>query len=178
MQDTVWGLTLRGLQAGSVLHDARRPDGATPPYSFPAPCARLVGLDPTSAGRPGSDGRGCLRFGGCGTSWRSGVGWTLGAPVCRGSSLMAEPWVALLLYGGTVLDDLTRLRSRGIRRLFGWARVPDPTTFGRWLRRAGGGLVPVLDDLIWHLVRVRWAACRRHRHFPALGTSSFTHLIY
>jgi len=72
------------------------------------------------------------------------------------SSLMVELWVSLLLYGGTVLDDLAWFRSRGIRRLFGWMRIPDPTTFGRWLRRAGACLVPVLDELIWHLVQVRW----------------------
>ncbi len=71
-------------------------------------------------------------------------------------SLMVELWVSLLLYGGTVLDDLAWFRSRGIRRLFGWVRIPDPTTFGRWLRRAGGLLVPVLDELVWHLVQVRW----------------------
>jgi hypothetical protein len=73
------------------------------------------------------------------------------------SSLMVELWVVLLLYGGTVLDDLAWIRSRGVRRLFGWVRVPDPTTFGRWLRRAGALLVPVLDRLVWHLVRVRWS---------------------
>jgi hypothetical protein len=72
------------------------------------------------------------------------------------SSLMVEVWVALLLYGGSVLDDLTWFRQRGIARLFGWVRVPDPTTFGRWLRRAGSCLVPVLDELVWHLVLVRW----------------------
>lgn len=71
-------------------------------------------------------------------------------------SLMVELWVTLLLYGGTVIDDLAWFRSRGIRRLFGWVRVPDPTTFGRWLRRAAGQLVPVVDELVWHLVRVRW----------------------
>jgi len=71
-------------------------------------------------------------------------------------SLMVELWVTLLLYGGTVMDDLAWFRGRGIRRLFGWMRVSDPTTFGRWLRRAAAQLVPVVDELVWHLVRVRW----------------------
>jgi len=72
-------------------------------------------------------------------------------------SLMVEVWVVLLLYGGGVLDDLTLMAHRGIRRLFGWTRVPDPTTFGRWLRRAGPALVPLLDGLLWQLVQHRWA---------------------
>jgi hypothetical protein len=83
-------------------------------------------------------------------------GRTTGVPGLFRSSLMVELWVSLLLYGGTVIDDLAWFRARGIRRLFGWVRVPDPTTFGRWLRRAGEPLVPVLDELVWHLVQVRW----------------------
>ena len=50
--------------------------------------------------------------------------------------LTAEAWIALLLYGGGVIDDPPLLERRGVRRIFGWTRVPDPTTFGRWLRRA------------------------------------------
>ena len=73
------------------------------------------------------------------------------------SGLRVEVWVALLLYGSAVMDDLHWFRGRGVRELFGWKRVPDPTTFGRWLRRAGSTLVPVLDGAIWHLVRSRWA---------------------
>lgn len=73
-------------------------------------------------------------------------------------SLMVEVWTVLLLYGGGVLDDLPLLARRSVRRLFGWKRVPDPTTFGRWLRRAGPALVPLLDQLLWKLVRSRWAA--------------------
>lgn len=73
-------------------------------------------------------------------------------------SLMVEVWVVLLLYGGRVLDDLPLLQRRSIRRLFGWVRVPDPTIFGRWLRRAGPVLVPFLDELLWYVVRRRWAA--------------------
>lgn len=70
--------------------------------------------------------------------------------------LMVELWVAVLLHGSGWLNDLKLIRRRQIRRLFGWAAVPDPTTFGRWLRRCGGALTPVLDELTWHLVRVRW----------------------
>lgn len=72
------------------------------------------------------------------------------------SSLMVEAWTALLFYGGGWLDDLRWLKRRGIRRLFGWEAVPDPTTFGRWLRRCGAALVPLVDALCWKLVRIRW----------------------
>ena len=49
------------------------------------------------------------------------------------------------------------LAGRGIRRLFGWKRVPDPSTFGRWLRRGGERLARQLDSLLWQVVRARWA---------------------
>lgn len=77
------------------------------------------------------------------------------------SSHFIEVWVALLLYGGGVMDDLARFSARGVRRLFGWRAVPDATTFGRWLRRGGPTLVPVLDELCWYLVRTRWTALGR-----------------
>lgn len=72
-------------------------------------------------------------------------------------ALTVECWVALLWYGGGWLEDLGWLLRRGVRRLFGWRAVPDPTTFGRWLRRAGEGLVIGLEELIRELVRMRWA---------------------
>ena len=72
-------------------------------------------------------------------------------------SLMVEVWVVLLLYGGGVMDDLPLLDRRGVRRIFGWVRVPDPTTFGRRLRRTAERMVPLLDALLWHMVRRRWA---------------------
>jgi hypothetical protein len=72
------------------------------------------------------------------------------------STLLVEVWVVLLLYGGGVMDDLKLLNARGIRRLFGWVAIPDPTTFGRWLRRGGEALVSVLDRLVWLLVQRRW----------------------
>ncbi|MDE2794822.1 MAG: hypothetical protein OXL34_08400 [Gemmatimonadota bacterium] len=76
-------------------------------------------------------------------------------------SLMTEVWIVLLLYGGRVMDDLPLLNHWGVRRIFGWIRVPDPTTFGRWLRRAGERMVPLLDELLWRMVRQRWALAGR-----------------
>jgi hypothetical protein len=74
------------------------------------------------------------------------------------SSLMVELWVTLLLYGGRCMDDLPALGARGVRRLFGWEAIPDPTTYGRWLRRAGGRLGKQLDLLLWRMVQARWKA--------------------
>ena len=71
-------------------------------------------------------------------------------------SLMVELWVVLLPCGGGVMDDLPLLERRGVRRVFGWARVPHPATFGRWLRAAAEVLSPLLDDLLWRMVRRRW----------------------
>lgn len=73
-------------------------------------------------------------------------------------SLLIEVWLVLLLYGGGVMDDLARLATRGLRQLFGWRAVPDPTTFGRWLRRGGPEMIELLDRLTWYLVRARWTA--------------------
>jgi len=75
-----------------------------------------------------------------------------------GTALMVETWVMLLLYGGGRMDDLRWLGGRGIRRLFGWKSVPDPVTYGRWLRRGGERLAQVLDDLLWQVVRAQWSA--------------------
>jgi hypothetical protein len=72
-------------------------------------------------------------------------------------SLMVEVWTVLLIYGGGVLDDLPLLARRRVQRLFGWVRVPDPTTFGRWLRRTGAVMVPLLDRLLWRIIESRWA---------------------
>ncbi len=72
-------------------------------------------------------------------------------------SLMVELWIVLLLYGGGCMDDLRLLGGRGIRRLFGWKGLPDPTTYGRWLRRGGERLAGQLDAVLWQMVRARWA---------------------
>ncbi|MET0395556.1 MAG: hypothetical protein ABW277_01890 [Longimicrobiaceae bacterium] len=69
---------------------------------------------------------------------------------------MVELWTTLLLYGGGCMDDLHLRSGRGIRRLFGWKRVPDATTFGRWLRRGGERLAGQLDAVLWQIVRARW----------------------
>ena len=52
------------------------------------------------------------------------------------AGLMTEMSIALLLHGGGVKDNLLLLERRGVRRIFGWTRVPDPTMFARWLRLA------------------------------------------
>lgn len=62
---------------------------------------------------------------------------------------MVELWIVLLLYGGGRMDDLRLLAGRGVRRLLGWRRVPDPTTFGRFLRRGGERLAGQLDEALW-----------------------------
>jgi hypothetical protein len=69
---------------------------------------------------------------------------------------MVEIWIALLLYGGGRMDDLRLLAGRGVPRLFGWKAVPDPTTFGRFLRRGGERLARQLDGVLWQVVRARW----------------------
>ncbi|HEX7117657.1 MAG TPA: transposase [Longimicrobiales bacterium] len=89
-------------------------------------------------------------------------------------SLMVETWIALLLYGGGWMDDLKLFSSRGIRRLFGWTAVPDPTTFGRWLRRCGSVLVPLMDELLWRVVRLRWSVVGVPRALTLLLDSTVT----
>jgi hypothetical protein len=73
------------------------------------------------------------------------------------SSLLIESWIALLFYGGGSMADLDAMARRGVARLFGWRAVPDETTCGRWLRRGGRQMVTLLDELVWYLVRARWA---------------------
>ena len=74
--------------------------------------------------------------------------------------LMSEVWIVPLL------------ERRGVRRVFGWRRVPDPTTFGRWLRRAGTAMVPLLDESPWRMVRRRWALAGGVPKRPALVMDS------
>jgi hypothetical protein len=73
-------------------------------------------------------------------------------------SLHAEQWMALLLYGGHCMDHLPLLESRGVRTLFGWRAVVDPTTFGRFLRKAGEQAAKISDEVLLKAVRARWDA--------------------
>jgi hypothetical protein len=72
------------------------------------------------------------------------------------ASTMIEMWCVGLLYGLEHLDDLRFLAARGIAPLFGWTRIPDPTTMGRWLRRGGQAMADHLEEVTWWLVRARW----------------------
>lgn len=76
-------------------------------------------------------------------------------------SLHVEQWIALLLYGGYSMDHLPRLEKRGVQALFGWKAVVDPTTFGRFVRRAGEAGAGMLDKLLLQAVRARWDAAGR-----------------
>lgn len=73
-------------------------------------------------------------------------------------SLLSEQWITLLQYGGSCMDHLPLLQSRGVRELFGWKTVVDPTTFGRFLRKAGELGAKVSDKLLLKAVRARWDA--------------------
>jgi hypothetical protein len=79
--------------------------------------------------------------------------------------LLVELWVVLLLYGGGSREDLRWLGGRRIRRLFGWSKVPDPPTSGRFLRRGGEAFAELICRLPWHVVRARWAAVGVVRDF-------------
>lgn len=87
-------------------------------------------------------------------------------------SLMVEIWVALLWYGGGALDHVGWLSGRNVRRIFGWVTVPDPTTFGRWLRRASGSLVQLIDQLLWQIVLLRWRVVGVPEHVTLLLDST------
>lgn len=73
-------------------------------------------------------------------------------------SLHVEQWMALLLQGGSSMEHLRQLESRGVRTLFGWKSVVDPTTFGRFLRKAGEQAAKISDGLLLKVVRARWDA--------------------
>lgn len=51
-------------------------------------------------------------------------------------------------------------------RLFGWGRLPVPSTFGWWLRRAGAPVLGLIEELIRRIVRLRW----ENRGIPASVT--------
>lgn len=73
-------------------------------------------------------------------------------------STMVEQWMSVLWYGGGCMDHLEHLEARGVRELFGWAAVPDPTTYGRWLRRAGDGMAERVEEIAREVVALRWSA--------------------
>lgn len=76
------------------------------------------------------------------------------------SSLMVEAWVVLLLYGGGLMDDLPLLDRRGAGSSAGCGcRTPRPSGAG-----SGGcpsARFPLLDALLWYMVRRRWALAGR-----------------
>ncbi len=72
-------------------------------------------------------------------------------------SLMVEQWLSVLWYGGGCMDDLKQLEARGVRELFGWAAVPDPTTYGRWLRRGGDEMGEHVEAVEREAVSLRWS---------------------
>lgn len=72
-------------------------------------------------------------------------------------SMMVEQWLSVLWYGGGCMDHLEQLEARGVRELFGWADVPDPTTFGRWLRRAGDAMAEKVEEVLRDMVAMRWS---------------------
>jgi hypothetical protein len=73
-------------------------------------------------------------------------------------SIHVEQWMALLLYGGDRMDHLPLLERRGVQALFGWRAVVDPTTFGRFLRKAGEQAAKISDEVLLKAVRSRWEA--------------------
>ncbi len=73
-------------------------------------------------------------------------------------SLHVEQWMALLLQGGSSMDHLRQMRSGGVQALFGWKAVVDPTTFGRFLRKAGEEAAKISDEVLLKVVRARWDA--------------------
>jgi hypothetical protein len=82
----------------------------------------------------------------------------LGPKTGRGyrPSLMVEQWLSLLWYGGGCMDHLNLLAARGVPELFGWRGVADPTTYGRWLRRAGNKMGKVVEEVMREVVSLRW----------------------
>ncbi len=70
---------------------------------------------------------------------------------------MVEQWLSVLWYGGGCLDHLAQLEARGVRELFGWTAVADPTTYRRWLRRAGSEMARQVEEVMREAVSLRWS---------------------
>src|SRR3989337_1475950 len=69
---------------------------------------------------------------------------------------MVEQWLSVLWYGGGCLDHLKQLEARGVRELFGWEAVANPTTYGRWLRRDGDEMGKQVETVLREVVSLRW----------------------
>lgn len=152
--------TLWGSSAENDRHNALDPEGDDERYSGPAPSTRLGSLPSPLCFTPAGDG--------CGGA--SGAAQAVGPVGLRAwldrrrsdvagwfrPSLMWDVGAALLLYGGGWMPDYMWFGRREVRRLFGWARLPGPSTFRRCLRRAGAPAEEVLEELIRRIVRLRW----------------------
>ncbi|HEX8822593.1 MAG TPA: IS1380 family transposase [Archangium sp.] len=90
-----------------------------------------------------------------GTHLNDVLGWMRGR---YRPALQIEQWLAMLLYGGTHMDHLPLLETRGVRALFGWKKVVAPTSFGRFVRQGGERAARALDKTLLGLVRARWDA--------------------
>jgi hypothetical protein len=124
--------------------------------------AAAIAVERTSAGLTDAAGLVLLRAAldrlGVGAWLDQALGWVGGR---YRPSLHVEQWMTLLLYGGHCMDHLPLLGMRGVQRLFGWERVVDPTSFGRFLRRAGKQAAEVVEELLLGAVRARWDAAGR-----------------
>jgi len=80
------------------------------------------------------------------------LGWVRGR---YRPALHIEQWLTMLHYGGTHMDHLPLLETRGVRALFGWKKVVDPTTF---VREGGEGAAKEVDKVLRRVVRARWDA--------------------
>lgn len=90
-----------------------------------------------------------------GTHLNNVLGWVPGR---YRPALHIEQWLAMLVYGGTHMDHLPLLEARGVRALFGWKKVVDPTSFGRFARKGGKQAAQALEKTLLGLVRARWDA--------------------
>ena len=90
-----------------------------------------------------------------GTHLNEVLGWMRGR---YRPALLAEQWLTLLHYGGTHMDHLPLLETRGVQALFGWGKVVNPTTFGRFVRKSGERAAKETDKVLRRVVRARWDA--------------------
>ena len=123
------GALYYGEFQGKTTRNGGHPDGATSQYRKQAPRARLQAgaLRVRHSARNLTDGGGLVLvralFDGFGLAGRIDCK-TKGEKGFFRPGLMTEVWIVLLLYGGGVMTDLRLLDRRGVRRIFGWVRVP------------------------------------------------------